>query len=187
MKGAEVISKLSTILNGEELIVSSNGNVSRQVYHLLQGDQIYLRGSMGLPVSIGLGLALAQPNRTVLVITGDGNFLMGLSAMTTVAHVQPTNLKIIIIDNELYATTGGQDTVSSTIDYITMIQGMGIDTARSFDMSDDEILISEMLKDTILEPGLNVLHLKVEEDTIVLDNIPHHPTKIKDNFMSRFS
>ncbi len=185
MKGAEVISKLSTILNGEELIVSSNGNVSRQVYHLLQGDHIYLRGSMGLPVPIGLGLALAQPNRTVLVITGDGNFLMGLSAMTTVAHVQPENLKIIVLDNEIYATTGGQNTVSSTIDYITMIQGMGINNSRSFDMSDSDHLISEILKDTTREQGLNVLHLKVEEDTIILDNIPHHPIDIKENFVNR--
>ncbi|MHA1810379.1 MAG: thiamine pyrophosphate-dependent enzyme, partial [Candidatus Heimdallarchaeaceae archaeon] len=183
MKGAEVISKLSSILNGEELIVSSNGNVSRQVYHLLQGDQVYLRGSMGLPVPIGLGLALAQPKKTVLVITGDGNFLMGLSAMTTVAHVKPNNLKIIILDNELYATTGGQETVSSAIDYHTMIYGMGIDSVKSYDMRDDENMITEMLKDTLQESGLKILHLQVEEDTIPLDNIPHHPTKIKDNFV----
>lgn len=185
MKGAEVISKLSTILDGEELVVSSNGNVSRQVYHLLQGDQFYIRGSMGLPVSIGLGLALAQPRRTVLVITGDGNFLMGLSSMTTVAYVKPDNLKIIILDNELYSTTGSQETVSSTIDFNIMILGMGIDSVKSFDMRDDENLITEMLKDTIHEPGLKVLHLKVEDDTIKVDNIPHHPMKIKDNFIKR--
>ncbi|MHA1815705.1 MAG: thiamine pyrophosphate-dependent enzyme [Candidatus Heimdallarchaeaceae archaeon] len=185
MKGAEVISKLSSILNGEELIVSSNGNVSRQVYHLLQGDQVYLRGSMGLPVPIGLGLALAQPKKTVLVITGDGNFLMGLSAMATVAHVKPNNLKIIILDNELYATTGGQETVSSGINYHIMIHGMGIDSVKSYDMRDDENMITEMLKDTLQESGLKILHLQVEEDTIPLDNIPHHPTKIKDNFVKR--
>ncbi len=185
MKGAEIISKLSTILDGEELIVSSNGNVSRQVYHLLQGDQIYLRGSMGLPVPIGLGLALAQPYRTVLVITGDGNFLMGLSSLTTVAHIKPHNLKIIILDNELYATTGGQETVSSAIDYKAMIQGMSIDSVKSYDMRDDENLITEMLKDTLKEKGLKVLHLKVEEDTIQLENIPHHPREIKDNFVKR--
>ena len=52
-------------------------------------------------------------------------------------------------------------------------------------MSDGDHLISEILKDTIREPGLNVLHLKVEEDTIVLDNIPHHPIKIKENFLKR--
>ncbi len=185
MKGAEVISKLSTILDGEELVVSSNGNVSRQVYHLLQGDQFYIRGSMGLPVPIGLGLALAQPRRTVLVITGDGNFLMGLSAMTTVAYIKPNNLKIIILDNELYSTTGGQETLSSTIDFSIMIIGMGIDSVKSFDMRDDENLITEMLKDTIHEPGLKVLHLKVEDDTIKVDNIPHHPIVIKENFVKR--
>jgi len=185
MKGAEVISKLSTILKGEELVVSSNGNVSRQAYNLLQGDQFYILGSMGLPVPIGLGLALAQPERTVLVITGDGNFLMGLSAMTTVAYIKPDNLKIIILDNELYSTTGGQETVSSAIDYYTMIQGMGIDSVKSYDIREAENLSTEMLKDTIHELGLKVLHLKVEDDTIKVDNIPHHPTKIKNNFVKR--
>ena len=185
MKGAEIISKLSTILEGDELIVSSNGNVSRQVYHLLQGDQVYLRGSMGLPVPIGLGLALAQPYKTVLVITGDGNFLMGLSALTTVAHIKPDNLKILILDNELYATTGGQETVSSVINYNTMLQGMGIEACKSYDMREDDNLITEMLKDSILGTGLKVLHLKVEEDTIKLDNIPHHPSEIKDKFVNK--
>ncbi|MHA1219840.1 MAG: thiamine pyrophosphate-dependent enzyme, partial [Candidatus Heimdallarchaeaceae archaeon] len=97
-----LVDKLTT------LIVSSNGNVSRQAYNFLPQPQVYLRGSMGLPMSIGLGLALAQPEKQILVITGDGNFLMGLSSMTTIGNYKPANLKIIILDNAIYATTGGQ-------------------------------------------------------------------------------
>ncbi len=186
MKGADVISELKRILGDDDLIVSSNGNVSRQAYHLLPGSQLYLRGSMGLPVSIGLGLALAQPEKTVIVLTGDGNFLMGLSSMSTVAYINPPNLKIIIIDNQLYATTGGQETSSSQIDYKTMIEGMGILNVKSFDLKEmDHDIGNLLLLESIEEEGIYVLHLQVEEDTIELDNIPWHPEKITENFKNR--
>src|SRR5579862_2334629 len=60
----------------------------------------YLWGAMGSAVTVGLGLALAQPSRRVLVITGDGEMLMGLGALATVAAKQPANLAIAVIDNE---------------------------------------------------------------------------------------
>jgi thiamine pyrophosphate-dependent acetolactate synthase large subunit-like protein len=96
MKGYEVIQALKHLIGENDLIVSSNGNISREVYHLLPRPQLYLRGSMGLPVSVGLGLALANPEKIILVITGDGNFLMGLGSMVTTAFYKPKNLKILI-------------------------------------------------------------------------------------------
>ena len=185
MKGADVISQLNDVLDGDELIVSSNGNVSRQAYHLLPGSHIYLRGSMGLPVSVGLGLALAQPEKTVIVLTGDGNFLMGLSSMATVSYLSPPNLKIIILDNQLYATTGGQETTSSKIKYKSMIEGMGIANVRSFDFRDLDHDLEELLLESLRYEGLDILHLQVEEDTLDLDNIPLHPEQITKNFQNR--
>ena len=76
MYGHEVIQELASVLSGDEIIVSSNGNISRQVYHYLPQPQIYLRGSMGLPVPVGLGLAMSRPEKQVLTIVGDGNLLM---------------------------------------------------------------------------------------------------------------
>jgi thiamine pyrophosphate-dependent acetolactate synthase large subunit-like protein len=70
----------------------------------------YLWGAMGSAVTVGLGLALAQPQRRVLVITGDGEMLMGLGALATVAAKQPTNLAVAVIDNEQYGETGMQAT-----------------------------------------------------------------------------
>jgi len=58
MKGHEIIELLGTLLKGNEFIVGSNGNISRQVFHYLPKPQIYLRGSMGLPLAVGLGLAI---------------------------------------------------------------------------------------------------------------------------------
>ena len=73
-------------------------------------NTFYLWGGMGAAAMIGLGLALAQPERQVLVITGDGEMLMGLGALATIGVKAPANLSIIVIDNELYRETGMQPT-----------------------------------------------------------------------------
>src|SRR5256714_11582439 len=67
----------------------------------------YLWGAMGGAVMIGLGLALAQPDLPVVVITGDGEMLMGMGSLATVALQKPTNLSIVVLDNERYGETGG--------------------------------------------------------------------------------
>lgn len=75
------------------------------------GDSVLnfpLWGAMGGAVAIGLGLAIAQPTRRVLVITGDGEMLMGLGSLATVAVRQPENLAIAVLDNARYGETGGQ-------------------------------------------------------------------------------
>ena len=70
----------------------------------------YTWGGMGGAAMIGLGLALAQPKRRVLVITGDGELLMGLGSLATLGVQQPRNLAVIVIDNEHYGETGMQQT-----------------------------------------------------------------------------
>ena len=70
----------------------------------------YTWGGMGGAAMIGLGLALAQPARRVLVVTGDGELLMGLGSLATIAVQKPRNLVVIVLDNERYGETGMQDT-----------------------------------------------------------------------------
>src|SRR4051812_49502642 len=69
---------------------------------------LYLWGAMGGAVMIGLGMALAQPKLPVVVITGDGEMLMGMGSLATVGLQKPGNLSIIVLDNEVYGETGGQ-------------------------------------------------------------------------------
>jgi thiamine pyrophosphate-dependent acetolactate synthase large subunit-like protein len=76
-------------------------------------NNFYLWGGMGAAAMMGLGLALAQPARQVLVITGDGEMLMGLGALATIGTQGPRNLSIVVIDNELYSETGMQPTHTS--------------------------------------------------------------------------
>jgi len=76
-------------------------------------NNFYLWGAMGSAVTVGLGLAMAQPQRRVLVITGDGELLMGLGALATTGAKKPENLAVAVIDNEHYGETGMQRTHTS--------------------------------------------------------------------------
>jgi len=96
---------------GDALVVAGLGATCWDT--MAAGDSplnFYTWGAMGGAAMIGLGLALAQPKRRVLVITGDGDMLMGLGSLATIGVQQPGNLAIIVIDNERYGETGMQET-----------------------------------------------------------------------------
>ena len=76
----------------------------------------YLWGAMGGAAMVGLGLALAQPDRRVLVVTGDGEMLMGLGSLATISVKRPHNLSIITIDNQYYGETGMQPSHTARVD-----------------------------------------------------------------------
>ncbi len=87
----------------------------------------YLWGGMGGAAMTGLGLARAQPERRVLVITGDGEMLMGLGSLATIAVASPSNLAICVIDNQHYGETGMQQTHTALgVDMARMAEGAGI-------------------------------------------------------------
>jgi thiamine pyrophosphate-dependent acetolactate synthase large subunit-like protein len=91
----------------------------------------YLWGAMGGAVMIGLGVALAQPKLPVVVITGDGEMLMGMGSLATVGLQQPKNLSIIVLDNEVYGETGGQAShTGSHTDLIGVAKACGIKDAK---------------------------------------------------------
>jgi len=88
-------------------------------------------GAMGVATMTGLGLALAQPKRRVLVITGDGEMLMGLGTLATIAVQRPKNLAIAVIDNERYGETGMQAThTAHGVDLAAIARGCGFEGAR---------------------------------------------------------
>src|ERR1700722_17566641 len=94
---------------GDLLVVSSLGSATYDV--AAAGDHplnFYLWGAMGGAAMIGLGLALAQPNRRIAVPTGDGDMLMGIGSLATIGVKQPNNLAIVVLDNAHYGETGMQ-------------------------------------------------------------------------------
>jgi thiamine pyrophosphate-dependent acetolactate synthase large subunit-like protein len=100
----------------EEVCVYANGFVSRAGCALRDRDEcFYMIGSMGLASSIGLGIALAQPRRRVVVFDGDGNVLMNPGALAQIAAAAPPNLLHLCFDNGVHASTGGQRTISPKV------------------------------------------------------------------------
>ncbi len=117
---------------GELLVVSGLGSTSWDC--TAAGDvplTFPLWGAMGVAAMTGLGLALAQPRRRVLVITGDGEMLMGLGSLATIGVQQPRNLAIAVIDNERYGETGMQAThTAHGVDIAAVARGCGFKSAR---------------------------------------------------------
>ncbi len=104
---------VSTLLGqrGDALVVTGLGSTTWDAMAAGDNDlNFYLWGGMGGAAMTGLGLAIAQPKRRVLVVTGDGEMLMGIGSLATVAVQAPGNLSIVVIDNEHYGETGGQPT-----------------------------------------------------------------------------
>jgi thiamine pyrophosphate-dependent acetolactate synthase large subunit-like protein len=94
---------------GDLLVVPGLGSTTYDLASLGDDERnFYLWGAMGGAAMIGLGLALAQPQRRVAVITGDGEMLMGLGSLATIGVQRPSNLAIIVFDNRLYGETGAQ-------------------------------------------------------------------------------
>ena len=101
---------------GDEACVCSNGFMSRAAFGARDTDAcFYMIGSMGLASSIGLGVALARPDRRVVVLDGDGNVLMNLGTLATVAARAPRNFLHVCFDNGAHASTGAQPTITDRV------------------------------------------------------------------------
>ncbi|GBE43123.1 MAG TPA: aldehyde dehydrogenase [Rhizobiales bacterium] len=99
---------------GDALAVSSLGTSTYDLFAVSPApENAYLWNAMGLTASVGLGLAIAQPDRRILVIAGDGDVMMGIGSLSVIAAQAPENLSILVIDNEGFEETGGQAGLSA--------------------------------------------------------------------------
>lgn len=128
-------SVVSALLAGrkEAIVIGGLGASTYDIAAAGDHDRnFYLWGAMGGAAMIGLGVALAQPELPVVVITGDGEMLMGMGSLATVGLQKPENLTIIVLDNEVYGETGGQAShTASTTDLVGVARACGIADARS--------------------------------------------------------
>ena len=133
------------------------GGLGASIYDIAAaGDHdrnFYLWGGMGGAVMIGLGLALAQPTLPVVVITGDGEMLMGMGSLATVALQQPKNLSIIVLDNEAYGETGGQAShTGGPADLVGVAKACGIGDSRSISTMAEVEAFASSLQDVTAGP-----------------------------------
>ena len=139
-----------------------------------------LWGAMGGAAMIGLGLALAQPERRVLVITGDGDQLMGLGALATIAVQNPANLVLVVIDNERYGETGMQLTHTAFgVDMAALARGAGFPTC--LDITEPTEL-ERALPELAQSSGPIFANIKVRAEELPLVLPPKDGVILKDRF-----
>ena len=114
MKRAECIAMLYPEL-ADRVVVTIMGACAQELYDLGHRDNFfYLQHAMGLASSMGLGIALAKPDRQVVVFDGDGSILMNLGGLTTLARYRPKNLVHVVFDNESLLSVGGFPTATAS-------------------------------------------------------------------------
>jgi thiamine pyrophosphate-dependent acetolactate synthase large subunit-like protein len=134
-------------------------------------------GAMGQAAMMGLGLALAQPKRRVLVITGDGEMLMGLGALATIGVQKPKNLTVVVIDNERYGETGMQTThTASGINLAAVAKACGFKTSR---VVTKNIPLRDVIHRTA---GPHFLQIKVIAEKLPLVLPPQDGVLLKERF-----
>ena len=123
-----------------------------------------LWGAMGGAVMIGLGLAIAQPSRTVLVVTGDGEMLMGMGSLATIAVERPANLRVVVLDNERFGETGNQKTHTAFgTDLAGVARACGIADVRTITKIGD---VDRLRTDVHGARGLLFAVIKVSPDPV---------------------
>ena len=143
------------------LMVSGLAGASRDAAALTsEADNIFtMGGAMGAAVSIGLGMALCAPERKIAVITGDGELMMNIGSLATVASAAPQNLSIVCIDNGRHGETGGQDShTAGLVDLEMMAKGAGISATLKISCPDELDAAARFL---IESPGPRFLWARV--------------------------
>ena len=173
----DVVTKLLE-KRGKLLVIAGLGSTSWDITAAGDSDLSFPTwGAMGQAAMIGLGLALAQPKRRVLVITGDGEMLMGLGALATIGVQQPANLTVAVIDNERYGETGMQAThTASGVDLAAVAKACGFRNSRIVSKNES---FRKIVHQTT---GPNFLQIKVVAEKLPLALPPHDGVLLKDRF-----
>lgn len=166
---------------GDALLITGLGSATWDA--AAAGDSpnnFYLWGAMGGAAMMGLGLALAQPSRRVLVITGDGEMMLGLGALATIAVAAPGNFAICVIDNERYGETGMQEGhTAAGVDLAAMAKAAGWPrTACVWTQNELEALLPVFHG----APGPVFATIKVTTDPVPLVLPPRDGTALRSRF-----
>ena len=152
---AEVLTAVQSVARPTDAVVATTGFTGRCLYALDdRASQLYMVGSMGCASTFGLGLAWAQPQRRTIVLDGDGAVLMRLGALATLGYERPDNVVHILLDNEVHDSTGGQETVSHSVDLAGVAAACGYPTVVRAHTADE---VAAAMRDA---KGLTFIHVK---------------------------
>ncbi|MDN5204777.1 phosphonopyruvate decarboxylase [Fulvivirgaceae bacterium BMA10] len=155
---------LETIIDQKDdhsVFLATTGKTGRELFEIndFEGN-LYMVGSMGCASSMGLGLAMARPEKKVIVIDGDGALLMRMGALPTNAYYRPDNLLHILLDNNTHDSTGGQATISHNIDFVENAASVGYPEAIYAHSAEE---LDELTKGWRESGGLTFIHLRIDK------------------------
>ena len=178
MKRIDAIAAVASEVS-DALLICNIGFPSRELYSVRdRPENFYMLGSMGMASSIGLGLALSQRAR-VIVLDGDGSVLMNLGTLTTIANYAPDNYLLVILDNCCYGSTGSQPTCTSErSDLAAMAKAAGVGNVKT-------VRTLEELRTAIGDNG--VIVAKVDPGNADVPIIDLTPEQIIERFMGVFA
>jgi len=181
MNRADLTRRLVARLKRDEAVVGGIGNTNFDLWAAGRRPQnFYMLGSMGLAAPIALGVAIAQPERRVVALEGDGSILMQLGCLATIAMLRQRNLVIVVMDNGMYQVTGAQPTATAaSADIVAIARGAGIEkSAWAADESDFEQLAARALA----EDGPWLIAARID-DKPAEGQTERDPAQIRDRFM----
>ena len=166
---------------GDEAIIAGIGNTNFDLYAAgHRAQNFYMLGSMGLACPIAVGVALAQPERGVIALEGDGSILMALGCLATIASLKPRNLTIIIMDNGIYQITGKQPTATSgATDIVAVARGAGI---AASEWIRDEAHFDSLIARDFRHGGPVLLAAKIDDQPGAVQP-PRDPALVRNRFM----
>ncbi|WP_291684578.1 thiamine pyrophosphate-dependent enzyme [Bradyrhizobium sp.] len=181
MNRSDLTSRLVAKLKNEEAVIGGIGNTNFDLWGAGHRPQnFYMLGSMGLAFPIALGVALAQPERRVFALEGDGSLLMQLGCLATIATLGPKNLTMVVMDNGVYQITGAQPTPAAAVsDLVAVAVGCGLsNSAWAADEDDFERLVDRSLSAS--EPTLIGVRI---DDKPGVGATRRDPVQIRERFM----
>jgi thiamine pyrophosphate-dependent acetolactate synthase large subunit-like protein len=173
MNRFDITKRMVARLHHDEAVIGGIGYTNFDLWAAGRRPQnFYMLGSMGLAAPIALGVALAQPQRKVIALEGDGSILMQLGSLATIGGRQQKNLAIVIMDNGTYQITGGQPTSTELgADIVAIARGCGIEQSA---WAADESAFEELIDLALREDGPWLIGCRIDE---------RDPPRIRDLFM----
>lgn len=180
MTTREALAQIDPLLENHPAVCAT-GYIAREVQSIRhRNENFYVIGSMGMCSSIGLGLALSLPEKKVFVLDGDGSVLMNMGNLALVGALKPKNFYHIVFDNEAYASTGNQKTISGSVALEEVARASGYRVAQKAEP--DEV------RNLIAQEGPVFCLIKVGPDTAKpAPRIQPEPHEITREFMKAVS
>ncbi len=181
MNRFDLTSRLIAKLKNEEAVIGGIGNTNFDLWAAGHRPQnFYMLGSMGLAFPIALGVALAQPERRVFALEGDGSLLMQLGSLSTIATLKPKNLTMVVMDNGVYQITGAQPTPAAAVaDIVAIAVASGL---ASSSWAADEDDFERLIEQSMSAAGPTLIGVRIDDKPGV-GATRRDPAQIRERFM----